>query len=93
MKTPLSWVDANLTVMCEKLSSEFTKVTSEDIRYWLKSRRMKAPSGVFNGRHMYGGLMRKAIAVGLLKPTETFKTIENSKKARVYKVSKKKISI
>lgn len=93
MTKSTSWLDRNFSYVCTNLSSEFSTVTSEQIRFWLKSKKLKtAPVPQY-----YGLLIKKAINAGLLKAT-TKTVVKTGPNARgrtnvVYKVSKKKISV
>lgn len=92
MTKAVSWLDRNFAYVCENLASEFTTTTSEQIRFWLKSKRLRAAPVP----QYYGILIKKAVDSGLLLPTNKVvkKTGPNArgKTNIVYKVSKKKIA-
>ena len=91
MTKAVSWLDRALSTMSENLYDDHRKVTGEQVRYWLKAKRLRAP----HTPNMYGILINRAINLGLLKKTEKFVASEtpssHNAKIRVYTVSKRKL--
>jgi hypothetical protein len=93
MTKAIPFIDRALTVMNEGLYNDHKTVTGEQVRFWLKSKRVKSPDKT----NLYGTLISRAINLGLLKRTDKFVTMETptsgGKKRRLYTVSKKKIEL
>jgi hypothetical protein len=89
MTKAVPFIDRALTAMSEGLYNDHKTVTGEQVRYWLKSKRVKAPTNP----NLYGSLISKAISIGFLNPTNKTALTESGKQRTVYNVSKKKIEL
>lgn len=68
-----SWIEAALSLM-EQLHAHKSRVTGEDVRFWLRSRRFRAPAHP----NTYGALIRTAIGRGLLRPLGEYRPMRAS---------------
>ena len=66
MAKSIPWQVRALNRIAEGLYLDHNKVTGEEIRFWLRSKRLKAPAHP----NAYGALIRRAVDTGLLKRTK-----------------------
>jgi len=82
-----SWISRALTHM-QSLHETHSAVTGEEVRFWLRSRRMKPPAQ----KQSYGALINAAIRTGILTRTKqtriTTSPTSHSWSTPVYKVKR-----
>ncbi len=86
--TTLLWQDKALTIIAEQLHREHSRVTGEDVRFWLRTKRLRSPSHP----NAYGALIRRAIETKLLRPTTKMAASESptshGRAQRIYSVTR-----
>lgn len=91
MTKALPWLDRALNAITKGLREDHKTVTGEQVRFWLKSKRIKPP----HTPHMYGILIKRAIDLEILKRTTETTAMQDptshGRKTTVYTVTKKKL--
>lgn len=88
MSKSVSWHNKALNLIASSLHEDHTRVTGEDIRFWLRSKRIRNPSSP----NAYGALIRSAIDNGILRRLSRYQASvspsSHGRKRRVYSVVK-----
>lgn len=85
--TKTTWMEKATTLITEGLYNDYRQVTGEQIRFWLRSKRLRAPAHP----NAYGALILRLVQQGILRKTQKFAASEaptsHGRQRRVYAVS------
>jgi hypothetical protein len=91
-REPSPWLTKALALMESGLHNDHRKVTGEDVRFWLRSKRLRGPASP----NAYGALILTAVRRGILRQTDEWRPMRadtsHGRITPVYSVPKRRMA-